>query len=372
MVPHTREILASLLILMAAAPGCRKHAGRPASGRSGATGKDKSRFTSSVGPLKSPLDAKDTAGAKQRFVELLRRELNRKITDPARQGRWDFWSEGSSRYTLPDGTRAWLMSFRRTSPTSQEGFLVIGTISGQNTVVYGYWKVNAGIDDIHVMDMGKAGKFIYTVSFDTTGVKRVIYHHLLRFDGRALKAVWSYRLGYELLQPRTYKPVSVTFRDEDKDGTREVRIRIPGKDTPRLWKRRWAMFKWNAPQSEFLPLRGLAFTPVSGQKPLWAAFGFLEAVRLGTRNQMRRFGTDRRHCRSVEELWDTFVRRKYKPVGAPRRKRAVAPHKDRKASVLVDLERPGDSHRYLAELELVRERKDLSPWTLCRIRFFRL
>jgi len=365
-------ILLSALAL--AAPGCRRHASKPASGSRSAspaiTAKKSRRSTAS--PLKSPLDAKDTAGAKQRFVELLRRSLNRQITDPARQGQWDFWSEGSTRYTLADGSKAWLMSFRRTSPTSQEGFGVIGTILGQNTVVHGYWKVDAGIDDIHVMDMGKAGAMIYTVSFDTTGNKRLIYHHLLRFDGKAVKAVWSYKLGYNVEQPRTYKPISVTFRDEDKDGTREVRIRIPGKDTPRLWKHRWAMFKWNAPRNEFTPLRGLAFTPVSRQKPLWAAFGFLEAVRLRTRDDARRFATDRRRCRTMDELWDAFVRRKYKPVGQPRRKRAVAPYRDRKAWVLVDLERPRDAHRYLAELELIRERDDLNSWVLCRVRFFRL
>ncbi len=352
-----------------AGPGCRRHAGKPQ--RSGASSTD--RLSAGAGsPLKSPLDAKDTAGAKQRFIELLRRELNRQITDPTRQGQWDFWSDGSSSYPLADGSKAWLMSFRRTSPTSQEGYLVIGTIFGPNSVVHGHWRVNAGIDDIHVMDMGKAGLFIYTVSFDTTGNKRAIHHHLLRFDGRSLKAVWSYQLGYNVIRPKTYKPVSVTFRDEDKDGTREVRIRIPGKKTPRLWKRRWAMFKWNAPQNEFLPLRGLAFTPVSKQKPLWAAFGFLEAVRKRTRPEARRFTTDKRHCRSTDELWDAMVRRKYKAVSTPRRKRKVAPYSDRKASVLVDLERPGDSHRYLAELEMIRAGGDLNSWALCRIRFFRL
>jgi len=358
-----------------AAPGCRRHASKPATGSAGprsSTRKPDPSLSSSSSPLKSPLDAKDTAGAKQRFVELLRRKLNRKITDPAKQGEWDFWSEGSTPYKLPNGSKVWLMSFRRTSPASQEGFLVIGTIFGHNTVVYGHWRVNAGIDDIHVMDMGKAGAMIYTVSFDTTGTKRLIYHHLLRFDGRAIKTVWSYKLGYDVDQPHTYKPITVTFRDEDKDGTREVRIRIPGKDTPLLWKRRWAMFKWNAPRNEFSPLRGLAFTSVSLQKPLWAAFGFLEAVRLRTRESARRFTSERRHCRSMDELWDAFIRRKYKVVSAPRRKRPTNPYGDRKAWVLVDLERPGDSHRYLAELELQRERDDLNAWTLCRVRFFRL
>lgn len=365
------------LAFLMTAPACRCHGSRPTSGSGLASSKRSSQgatgaHISASSRLKSPLDAKDTAGAKQRFVELLRRNLNRQITDRAKQGEWDFWSEGSTPYTLPDGSRNWLMSFRRTSPTSQAGYLVIGTIFGHNTVVHGYWKVDAGIDDIHVMDMGKAGAMIYTVSFDTTGSKRLIYHHLLRFDGRAIKAVWSYKLGYDVGQPRTYKPVSVTFRDEDKDGTREVRIRIPGKDTPRLWKRRWAMFKWNAPRNEFTPLRGLAFTPVSRQKPLWAAFGFLEAVRKKSRANARRFTTDSRRCRTMDELWDAFIRRKYKVVSAPRRKRTVAPYRDRKAWVLVDLERPGDAHRYLAELELIRAREDLNSWVLCRIRFFRL
>jgi len=322
--------------------------------------------------LRSPLDAKDTAGAKQRFVELIRRNLNARHQDREAGGRWAFWSEGSSRYKLENGERAYLMSFRRYSAKSQKGFLVIGTISGQNTVVHGYWSVPAGIDDIHVMDMGRAGRMIYTVAFDTTGNHRRIYHTLLRFDGSRLSPVWSYRLAYHVEEPETYEPVSVTFRDEDGDGTREVRLRIPGPDTPHLWKRRWAMFKWDPPRNEFLPLRGLAFTPVSLQKPLWAAFGFLESVRTRTAKAAQRFGANRRSCRNIEDLWHAMVRRGYRPVGPLRRKNDVDAFGDREASVLSDLSREGDAHRYLAELKLVREGDGLNGWRVCRIRFFRL
>jgi hypothetical protein len=322
--------------------------------------------------LRSPLDAKDTAGAKQRFVELIRRSLNRRLRNRRARGRWAFWSEGSTRYKLENGERAYLMSFRRYSARSQEGFLVIGTISGHNTVVHGYWSVPAGIDDIHVMDMGGAGRMIYTVAFDTTGDHRRIYHTLLRFDGSQLSPVWSYRLAYHVAEPETYKPVSVTFRDEDDDGTREVRLRIPGPDTPHLWKRRWAMFKWDPPRNEFLPLRGLAFTPVALQKPLWAAFGFLEAVQTRTRKAAQRFGANQRRCRNIDDLWHAMVRRGYRAVGPLRPKGNVDPYHSREAAVLTDLERKGDARRYLAELKLVREGDGLNGWRVCRIRFFRI
>ncbi|MFH2010689.1 MAG: hypothetical protein ABI333_29075 [bacterium] len=358
-----------LLVIAPLQAGCRKHAAAPAARQ---TPESRPRRSAVGTPLLSPLDAKDTAGAKQRFVEILRRRLNSRIKDPSRQGQWDFWSEGSTSYTLPGGSRAYLMSFRRTSPQSQEGFLVIGSISGQNTVVHGFWRVMAGIDDIHVMDMGKAGPMIYTVSFDTTGMKRLIHHHLLRYDGRTIREVWSYKVGYDLEQPKTYKPVSVTFRDEDSDGTREVRIRIPGADTPRLWKRRWAMFKWDPPRNEFLPLRGLAFTPVARQKPLWAAFGFLEAMRTKAHAHALRFGSNQRGCRTAEGLWELMRQRRYRAVTPPRRKQATAPYRDRRASILVDLERPKDPHRYLAELELRRDPGGLNQWGICNIRFFRL
>ena len=349
--------------------GCAQQSPAPAAGASPRT---RAPSSPSGSPLRSPLDAKDTAGAKQRFVELVRRSLNARVRDPSREGRWDFWSEGSTRYQLPSGERAYLMSFRRFSARSQEGFLVIGTISGQNTVVHGYWQVPAGIDDIHVMDMGKAGPMIYTVAFDTTGGYRRIYHNLLRYDGSKISSVWSYRLAYEVEQPKTYKPVSVTFRDEDRDATREVRLRIPGKDTPRLWKRRWVMFKWDAPRNEFLPLRGAAFTPASLQKPLWTAFGYLETLRTRSRKDVHRFGATQRGCRNIDDLWDQMLRRGYQPVGPLRRKHKTDAYRARRAYVLTDLVRKDQAQRYLGEIQLVREGTSLMGWRVCQIRFFRI
>lgn len=349
--------------------------------------------------FQSPLDAKDTAGAKQRLVEILLRSLNDEIRDPATEGAWDFWSDGSSSYVLPGGGAALLMSFRRTSPTSQEGFLVIGTISGQNTVVHGFWRVPAGIDDIHVMDMGAAGPMIYTVSFDTSGRHRKIFHHLLRFDGEKIQSVWSYALDYVVEQPKTYRPVEVSFRDEDGDGTREVRVRMPGADTPRLWKRRWATFKWDPAHNEFIPMRGLAFTPVGAHKPHWAAFGFLEALRVRSLQDARRFGSDTPGCRHIDDLWEVFTRRKYRPVGLPRRAdevpaqsfsldpskgipQSLAQSASRSSAqgtsaspsqgtVVVDLERPDDPSRYQAHFVLRRAPPGEDGWRICIVRFFR-
>jgi|AMFO01.1.fsa_nt_gi hypothetical protein len=322
--------------------------------------------------LRSPLDAKDTAGAKQRLVELLRRQLNERLGVTQRQGQWDFWSEGSSRFVLPSGERAYLMSFRRFLRTGQQGYLVITSIAGQNAAVYGHWQVPAGIDDIHVMDVGKAGRMIYTVAFDTTGNHRRIYHNLLRYDGRTLTSVWSYRLSYNVNRPRSHKPVSVTFRDEDGDGNREVRIRIPGKDTPHLWKRRWALFHWDAPSNAFVPLRNLAFTPVALQKPRWAAFGFLEAAQSRSERDARRFGALRSGCRHIDDLYDAVVRRRYRLAGRIRYKAPADPYRSRRARVTAPLTRPKDVHRYLAEFSLVREGRGENGWRVCAIRFFRL
>ncbi|MDY0003178.1 MAG: hypothetical protein RBU30_17900 [Polyangia bacterium] len=320
--------------------------------------------------LRSPLDSKDTSEAKQRLVELVRRNLNEQVKDPTREGLWDFWSEGSSRYPLTAKESAYLMSFRRLTGLGQEGFLVICTISGQNTVVHGTWRAPAGIDDIHVMNMGAAGTMIYAVSFDTTHSRRRIHHHVLRHDGARISEVWSFSMSYEVSRPKTYKPVSVSFRDVDKDGVPEVRLRIPGAQTPRLWKRRWALFKWDAPQNEFLPHRGLAFTSAATHKPLWAAFGLLEAVREGSLEDARRFGADRQGCRPLDDIWETFFRRQYRPQGQPRLLGEHEGDKGRRARVMVDLERPKETSRYQAEIEL--RRMDDETWRVCQVRFFRL
>lgn len=355
-----------LLVSSCASRGCHQEASRPGAGASRKDG------AVSLGLVRSPLDAKDTAGAKQRLVELLRRQLNERSGATARQGQWDFWSEASSRYRLENGERAYLMSFRRFSRVRQQGFLVIASISGQNAVLYGFWQVPAGIDDIHVMDMGKAGRMIYTVAFDTSGNHRRIYHNLLRYDGRALSSVWSYRLSYHVSRPKSFKPVSVTFRDEDGDGSREVRLRIPGKDTPHLWKHRWALFRWDPPSNEFLPLRNLAYTPVSLQKPLWAAFGFLEAVQGRSEKAARRFGAMTPGCRHMDDLYGTMARRGYRVSGRLRRKTRAASSRARRAVVLADLERQRDPHRYVGEIHLVREGSTENGWRVCRIRLFRL
>jgi hypothetical protein len=329
------------------------------------------RSAGDPGPPTSPLDLSDTAGAKQRFVEILRHHLNERVKDPAREGQWDFWSEGSSAYALPNGQKAYLMSFRRVSPTDQEGFLVIGTIFGTSTVVHGSWRVPAGIDDIHVMSMGKAGPMIYVVAFDTTATRRVIHQVLLRYDGQAIQRVWSYTTGYDVTAPQTYQPANVSFHDEDGDGVPEVRLRIPGKDTPKLWRRRYAVFRYQGhPVNEFLPWKGLAFTPAAQHQPHWMAAAFLEAIRQQTRDELPRMVADQPGCKPADELWEVLQPARFKVVSAPRYPRPVQAATDRQADVHVDLEQPKDGRRFLGELKLVRTGGTFLGWRLCKIRLY--
>jgi hypothetical protein len=355
---------AILCLVCSLAAACRHRDGGPAEQRQ----PQRSRGTAAP---HSPLDLSDTSGARQRFVEIVKHSLNERIADGVRQGQWDFWSEGSSPYPMPGGQKAFLMSFRRVSPTEQEGFLVIGSILGMNTTVHGSWSVPAGIDDIHVMQMGKAGPMIYTVAFDTTSTRRVIHQHVLRFDGQTIRPMWSFTTGYDVTTPQSYQPPNVSFHDEDKDGVPEVRLRLPGKDTPKLWRRRWAVFRYQPPPVDaFVPWKGLAFTPSARHQPLWLAAALLEAIQVKGRDELPRMVADQAGCKPADELWETLQPQRFKVVSPPRLTRPVDPLAARQADVHVDLERPKDGRRYLAELKLVRPAAGYLGWRLCRIKLY--
>ena len=321
--------------------------------------------------MASPLDTGVTSNSRQRFVNLLRYRLNLSVV--RQEEKWDLWAEGSGKYRLPDGRMAFLLSFRRSLKAGrQKGLMVMGRMEGDMPSVLAKWRLNASIDDIHVVQFGPpVGALIHTVSMGPVGKFRMLYHHLLRFDKGKLKETWSIRAGYFKSEPKKYPQPVIRFTDLDKNGTREVLVRLPRRRPSGKTKRRWAVFGWDSYRARFVPRRNLAWAAASRQLPTWSVFGFVEAVAAGdteTAQQFIKYGG--RPCQHPDDLIYAFDPRRWKKAGSPvlTRPAAPAPLQDR-ATVRMPMKAPGGSARYEARVELVRSAAPLPEWKVCNSTF---
>jgi len=318
----------------------------------------------------SPLDTGLSSNSKQRFINLMRYRLN--LSLPAGEGRkWDLWAEGSSPFPLPGGKGAFLLSFRRVlNRDHQEGLLIIGRLEGQMPVVVAQWKRHASIDDMHAVDMGAGlGVLLHTVAMGPVGAEyRELYNDLLRLDGHHLVSTWSVRGGYSRDAPAAYRPPVIRFTDVNKDGRREVLVRVPGKNAPRRKGRRWAVFAWTAYQMKFVPRRGLAWSGVARQRPVWSATGFFEALKHKDRSAAERFVSyPRRGCQPLDDIVYMLAAGKWGVAGDARLLRS----KDNQAVVRVPLKSQLQQAHYEAELDLRQERTPLPSWTICRVKILK-
>lgn len=320
----------------------------------------------------SPLDTGVTSNSRQRFVHLLSYRLNLNIARD--EEKWALWAEGSSNYELADGRKAFLMSFRRSiGSLRQEGLMVMGRMEGEMPMVLSQWKLPASIDDMHIVSFGgSAGSLIHTVSMGPVGEFRMLHHHLLQLKKHRFSSTWSVMAGYFISEPKRYEPPVIMFSDIDKDGVKEVLVRLPGTGG-RKRKRRWAAFKWSEYAGRFQPLRHLGWTPLALQDPVWSLFGFLEAMENKDTEAASRFVLNGRPpCKHPDELSFVFDPNRWTPSGIP-----SMIHDARTASRpdIVLLKQPlRDSKgvaRYEAHVELHKKTAPLPEWKICRATFLK-
>jgi hypothetical protein len=330
---------------------------------------------SQLAEVASPLDTGISANSKQRFINVTRYRLNLALGDDHKGSKWDLWAEGSSRFVLPDGRKAFLVSFRRVlGADRQRGLLIIGRMEGDMPAVLGQWTLPASIDDMHVVDLAlPVGKLLHTVSMARGKQFNTLYQHLLRFQDGRLETVWSVRGGYKTETPSTYSPPVIRFADVDDNGEKEVLVRVPGPKAPKLWKHRWAEFDWNSYKGRFLPKKGLAWSQIAVQKPIWAVFGFLEALEADQRDKARRFLLQKRGCQHPDDLLYAFAPKRWKRSGrlnleTPDRKDI---HQATAAMVTVPLRKPSVLGRYEAQVTLIGRHPNLSVWKICRVKFLK-
>ena len=332
---------------------------------------------SKLAEVASPLDTGVSSNSKQRFVNLIRYRLNLILGDDVKGSGWDLWAEGSSSYPLGGGRKGFLVSFRRVlGSEGQKGLMMIGRMEGEMASVLGQWRIDASIDDMHVVDLGlPVGVLIHTVSMATGKVFNTLYHHLLRYNEGVITETWSVRGGYKTSAPGAYRPPVIRFVDRDKDGKKEVYVRVPGSEKSKKRSRRWARFVWNDYQKTFLPKKNLAGRGVAYQRPIGERSGFLEALREGEEETGRGFLHGRRDgCQHPDDLVYAFDSRRWRRSG--RLKKVDAPFKrgaskSDRAVISVPLKKKGEAGRYEARVELIREPRNLSHWTVCRCRFLK-
>jgi hypothetical protein len=357
--------LAAALSISAAAVGCSK--------TDKTTRSKKSTKVPELAEVASPLDTGVTSNSRQRFVNLLRYRLNLPVA--RQEEKWDLWAEGSGKFVLPDGRKTFLLSFRRTvQNTRQEGLMVMGRMEGDMPSVLAQWRLDASIDDMHVVDFGPpAGSLIHTVSMGPKGKFRMLHHHLLRLRKGKLEVTWSVKGGYFASEPKTYQQPVIRFSDVDKNGVREVLVRLPQKKKPGKRRRRWAVFRWDSYAGRFVPSKNLAWTPLAFQDPAWAVFGFVEAVTAADQEAAQGFvkygGTP---CQHPDDLIFAFDPKRWKRSGLPSavtpKKRQMGPNR---TLVRVPLKEPGGPKRFEARVELVAGRAPLPTWKICRATFLK-
>ncbi len=321
--------------------------------------------------LTTPLDRGLGSDAKLSFINLVRYRLNLSLPKGAVE-RWDLWAEGSAPFPLPDGKRAFLLSFRRAEDAEHEqGILVIGLLEGRMPVIVAQWKIPASIGDMHPVDMGpEVGVLLHVMSSGPAGPgHRMLYHHLLRLKNHRLEETWSARWTYTRGAPASYLPPVIRFVDTDGDGKKEILLRVPGAALSKRRSRRWAIFRWDGYSGRFVPKKGLAWSPVTIQKPTWTVSGFLEALHaqdgdvVGLLTAYPAPG-----CSRPEELVDFLANEDVEPAGLLRRSKASSANR---AVVTVPMKKRSGPGRYLLEIQLRREQALLPRWKVCRLRLLR-
>jgi hypothetical protein len=330
---------------------------------------------SELAEVASPLDTGISSNSKQRFINVTRYRLNLALGKKHQGSKWDLWAEGSSRFPLPDGRKAFLISLRRVlGPSEQKGLLVIGRMEGDMPAILGQWSIPASIDDMHVVDLElPVGDLLHTVSMASGKEFNSLYHHLLRYQGGDLKETWSVQGGYATAAPERYSPPVITFVDVDGKTGKEVRVRVPGPKAPKKWKHRWAVFGWSTYEGRFLPQKNLAWSPVAKQKPVWSVFGFLEALNASDSERAHTFLEGGRGCQHPDDLMYAFDPNRWKRSGqlelaAPAREKLGTAHA---SLVKVPLRKTSGPGRYEAHVTLVGQHSPLPRWTICKVKFLK-
>ncbi len=313
--------------------------------------------------ITSPLDMGLSSDAKQAFVDLVRYRLNLSLP-PGDQATWDLWAEGSSPFPLPSGERAFLLSFRRVAASSRvEGLLVIGLLKEEMPVLVAQWRTRGSIDDMHPVDMGPpVGTLVHVVAMGPAGRFQLLQNHLLRLEGSKLRSVWHLLGGYSQESPEVFLPPVIRFRDLDGNDAREVLVRIPtrGKRSRRIW----AVFRWDTYLGRYVPVKGLARSPIALQQPDWAVAGFLEAVSRGEVDELGRFvAYPRRGCVPSEELADLLGTYGLRPV-APARL-------SKEGEWRVPMKGDTGGARFEARFSLIEHSGPIPEWRICRMRLLK-
>ncbi|MBN2723629.1 MAG: hypothetical protein JXR95_06100 [Deltaproteobacteria bacterium] len=140
------------------------------------------------------------------------------------------------------------------------------------------------IDEVYVVRLGvnPENHLILISRHEKKGEITVLKTDFWDFFKNRLTVKWAVTTQYDTDIRDTYTLPTFHYWDSDDDGIQEVIITNPPgeKGKPLPWKLRWAVFRWDVKNREFIPFRGIVMNQYRDQNPLWLAFSSIEAARL--------------------------------------------------------------------------------------------